>query len=222
LASKSKSSVEEQRPNRSYLPELSSDTQTEDIATLEFPDYTDEATRLQSFKYWGGVLPKKELAEAGFYMIARRDVVRCFSCRVVLLDWEKTDNVIDEHRRHSPECSFLKVHFSHNVSISHHSSLGTITSVTESSVEVPISLRSRFDSIQVKSNPNVVEKSKGMPNSMEEPSGIFPLNMRPDSSYDILNESGVVSTEPLGQQNDDYTMMTSLTTLLTTKQSVVS
>ena len=30
-------------------------------------------------------------------MIARRDVVRCFSCNVVVQDWERNDNVIDEH-----------------------------------------------------------------------------------------------------------------------------
>ena len=40
-------------------------------------------------------------------MIARRDVVRCFSCNVVVQDWENSDNVIDEHRRHSPNCPFL-------------------------------------------------------------------------------------------------------------------
>ena len=112
LTAKSKS-VEEQRPSFSYIqPEsMLPTTQSKDI-TLEFPDYTDQTTRLQSFKYWGGVLPKEELAEAGFYMIARRDVVRCFSCRVVLQDWEKSDNVIDEHRKHSPNCTFLKTHLS--------------------------------------------------------------------------------------------------------------
>ena len=40
-------------------------------------------------------------------MIAHRDVVRCFSCNVVVQDWERNDNVIDEHRRHSPNCPFL-------------------------------------------------------------------------------------------------------------------
>ena len=28
-------------------------------------------------------------------MIARCDVVRCFSCNVVVQDWESSDNVID-------------------------------------------------------------------------------------------------------------------------------
>ena len=109
LTTKSKS-VEEHRPSFSFIrPEsMLPTTQSEDIEVLQFPDYSDQATRLQSFKYWGGVLPKEELAEAGVYMIARRDVVRCFSCHVVLQDWEKTDNVIDEHQRHNPNCTFLK------------------------------------------------------------------------------------------------------------------
>ena len=74
---------------------------------LQHPDYSEQAVRLQSFKHWGGVLPAQELAEGGFYMIARRDVVRCFSCNVVVQDWESSDNVIDEHRRHRPNCPFL-------------------------------------------------------------------------------------------------------------------
>ena len=40
-------------------------------------------------------------------MIARHDVVRCFSCNVVVQDWESSDNVIDKHRRHSPTCPFI-------------------------------------------------------------------------------------------------------------------
>ena len=105
LSCKSKSSSLE-RPQ-----ELTVNNQSENFS-LGFPNYTDQATRLQSFKYWGGVLPKEELAEAGFYMIARQDVVRCFSCHVVLQDWEKSNNVIDDHRRHSPNCTFLKAHLS--------------------------------------------------------------------------------------------------------------
>ena len=78
FTSKPKSFLE--NPNRSHAPGLSSiDSQISNTTPrLEFPDYSAQATRLQSFKYWGGVLPKEELAEAGFYMIARRDVVRCF------------------------------------------------------------------------------------------------------------------------------------------------
>ena len=102
----------DRQSTRSYIPSGSIGSNTEGeavtIYSLQFPDYSKETIRLQSFKHWGGVLPAQELAEGGFYMIARRDVVRCFSCNVVVQDWERSDNVIDEHYKHSPNCSFLK------------------------------------------------------------------------------------------------------------------
>ena len=107
----SKSSPPKQRPTRSYIqPEsLDNNTQNEEVSkhSLQFPDYSDQAIRLQSFKHWGGVLPVQELAEGGFYMIARRDVVKCFSCKLVVQDWERSDNVVNKHHRLSPHCSFL-------------------------------------------------------------------------------------------------------------------
>ena len=97
LTSKSKSSPAEQRPTRLYVrPEsLGSNTQCEEVSkySFQFPDYNKETVRLQSFKHWGGVLPAQELAEGGFYMIARCDVVRCFSCNVVVQDWERSFSV---------------------------------------------------------------------------------------------------------------------------------
>ena len=92
LTSKSKSSPPERQPTRSYIqPEsIGSNTQGEEVRnySLQFPDYSDQAVRLQSFKHWGGVLPAQELAEGGFYMIARRDVVRFLSGDVVLQKWD--------------------------------------------------------------------------------------------------------------------------------------
>ena len=109
LTSKSKSLPPEHQPTRSYIQPESIGSNTEEVSkhSLQFPEYSKETIRLQSFKHWGGVVPARELAEGGFYMIARRDVVRCFSCNVVVHDWERSDNVIDEHRRYSPNCSFL-------------------------------------------------------------------------------------------------------------------
>ena len=116
FVSESKSSLSEQQLARSYnSPELiRSSTQVEEVTlhSLQFPDYSKETIRLQSFKHWGGVLPAQELAEGGFYMIARRDVVKCFSCDVVVQEWERSDNVIDEHRKYSPNCSFVKAFIS--------------------------------------------------------------------------------------------------------------
>jgi len=121
--------------------------QNENVA-LKFPDYSDQATRLQSFKYWGGVLPKEELAEAGFYMIAHRDVVRCFSCHVILQDWKRTEDVIDEHRRHSPDCEFLK--------LSHEKSNVALTRISQDSTS------SQFTKRRQGISPNLrVEAEKG-------------------------------------------------------------
>ena len=91
LTSKSKSSLPEHQPTRSYIQteSIGSNTQGEEVSkhSLHFPDYSEQAVRLQSFKHWGGVLPAQELAEGGFYMIARRDVVRCLSLGMVLQEW---------------------------------------------------------------------------------------------------------------------------------------
>ena len=76
--------------------------------SLRQPDYTDKATRLQSFKYWDGPLPPAELVDAGFYMIAPRDTVRCYSCKVVVRNWRKGDSPIDVHCLYSPNCNFVK------------------------------------------------------------------------------------------------------------------
>ena len=57
LTSKIKSSPPEQPPTRSYIqPEsIGSNTQSVGVSkhSLQFPDYSDQAVRLQSFKHWG-------------------------------------------------------------------------------------------------------------------------------------------------------------------------
>ena len=76
---------------------------------LQQPDYTDKATRLQSFKYWNGLVSPLELVDAGFYMIAApRDTVRCYSCDVEIANWRKGDSPIDVHCLLRPNCDFVK------------------------------------------------------------------------------------------------------------------
>ena len=72
------------------------------------PDYTDKATRLQSFKYWDGLVSPLELVDAGFYMIAPRDTVRCYSCDVVIANWRRGDSPIDVHCLLRPNCDLVK------------------------------------------------------------------------------------------------------------------
>ena len=76
---------------------------------LYHPDYSVDATRLKSFKYWNGPIPPRELVDAGFYMIAS-NLVRCYSCSIVVhvSDWKKEDDAVDIHYLRSPNCSFLK------------------------------------------------------------------------------------------------------------------
>ena len=74
---------------------------------LQQPDYADKRTRLQSFKHWYGIIPATELADAGFYMVAR-DTVRCYSCHVVIQGWKKGDRPIDIHCMRSDNCDFVK------------------------------------------------------------------------------------------------------------------
>jgi len=224
LTNKSKSSEEQS----SDIPELLPNNIQNNNITLEFPKYDDQATRLQSFKYWGGVLPKEELAEAGFYMIARRDIVRCFSCHVVLQDWEKTDNVIDEHRRHSPECNFLKVFFSHNVNImSQQPRLGNTTSVTERSFDASVGSHNGLDNIQIYSSnksPYEIENSNYKPQSPDspgEPSGIIYPPSWP--SHNILSnpDENIASSESHEQKKDDYAWLTSLHTTTSNSRHIM-
>jgi hypothetical protein len=71
--------------------------------------YAEE--RLKSFKFWPKFLMPRaaQLASAGFIYTNQGDRVRCFSCKVLLCDWKKSDNPFEEHYRWSKNCEFLKV-----------------------------------------------------------------------------------------------------------------
>lgn len=47
------------------------------------------------------------LAEAGFECIGT-DKVRCHGCKGILKNWDKHDIPMTEHRRHFPDCPFVK------------------------------------------------------------------------------------------------------------------
>ncbi|OCT96132.1 baculoviral IAP repeat containing 2 L homeolog isoform X1 [Xenopus laevis] len=77
------------------------------IRTSEYM-YTEEA-RLNSFKEWtNAFLTPPELAKAGFYFVGPGDKVACFTCDGKLSNWEPNDNAMSEHRRHFPDCPFVK------------------------------------------------------------------------------------------------------------------
>lgn len=69
-----------------------------------------EKNRLLTYRTWPlSFLSPAELARAGFYYIGPGDRVACFACGGKLSNWEPKDDAMSEHRRHFPNCPFLKV-----------------------------------------------------------------------------------------------------------------
>ena len=51
----------------------------------------------------------KQLTQRPNQMVASGcgDTVTCFHCGITLRNWERTDDVDMEHKKHSPDCKFL-------------------------------------------------------------------------------------------------------------------
>lgn len=67
--------------------------------------------RLQTFQNWPRqISPNKfDLAKAGLYYTGEGDIVKCFACAVRLHQWLAKDTALEEHRKWSPQCVFLKI-----------------------------------------------------------------------------------------------------------------
>lgn len=67
--------------------------------------------RLKTFDEWPKYMRPTplELAKAGFYYTGMGDRVMCFSCKVVLKNWEPSDTAWDEHARWRSSCSYLRM-----------------------------------------------------------------------------------------------------------------
>ena len=77
------------------------------------PDYAalqNEMTRLWTFYDWPADVPAKPdvLAKAGFFYAGDIDIVRCAFCKGCLRNWVPEDVPIEEHRKHFPDCSFVR------------------------------------------------------------------------------------------------------------------
>ncbi|XP_059613684.1 baculoviral IAP repeat-containing protein 5.2-B-like [Phlebotomus argentipes] len=75
-------------------------------------DYLFELQRLKSFKNWQFSKSKKcnerKMAQAGFYCTGSESAV-CFVCGKELDGWEEEDDPWVEHKKHAPQCSFVKM-----------------------------------------------------------------------------------------------------------------
>ena len=101
------------RTDTTNVPIEESVSSTEAMQTME-PQPPQNAQfehiRVASFKNWPSSAPvtADDLAEAGFYYVGERDAVCCFHCGVKIEQWVPGDVAIDEHLRHSPDCSYAR------------------------------------------------------------------------------------------------------------------
>lgn len=80
--------------------------------------------RLETFKpLWpfqtGSCAPLK-MAEAGFYYCGSAetpDWVRCCVCHHELDGWEESDDPIEQHRSHEPDCPYLEINDPYNITV---------------------------------------------------------------------------------------------------------
>ena len=89
-------------------PRLEYGFQNYDLST-----YRRYTTRFLTYKSWPKSHPIKadQLTRAGFLYTGEGDKVTCPWCRILLTEWETYDVPIEEHRRHSPYCDFIKMLF---------------------------------------------------------------------------------------------------------------
>ncbi|VDH97946.1 baculoviral IAP repeat-containing protein 5 [Mytilus galloprovincialis] len=70
--------------------------------------YTNYCVRLASFGNWPKTQTPADLASAGFFYTGTGDVVKCFSCGKRIYQWEPYEIPWMEHKKHSPNCDFVK------------------------------------------------------------------------------------------------------------------
>jgi len=77
------------------------------------PDYgllRHESVRLSTFDDWpaSDTVQPSALARAGLFYTGRADRAGCAFCRGVLHHWQPRDDPTTEHRRHFPDCPFVR------------------------------------------------------------------------------------------------------------------
>ncbi|XP_053385329.1 baculoviral IAP repeat-containing protein 7-A-like [Mercenaria mercenaria] len=108
-----------------------------------YADYMTYEKRLSSFQTTKWNINEKPnrgtLVGLGFFYTGREDLVRCYVCGIGLKDWVKNDDVLKEHVKHSPKCTYLLQKFGkHEVD-----SIQTeISAGTSSGSQLPYKIRS--------------------------------------------------------------------------------
>lgn len=76
-----------------------------------YPEYYHPDARKETFRWWPiGLNQKpKDLADAGFFYKNIADRVTCFSCGIVIGQWEPTDDPWLEHIKWADNCEYLRL-----------------------------------------------------------------------------------------------------------------
>lgn len=86
--------------------------------TTQSSQFNNEQARLETFNNWNvSFIDKRKLALLGFYYIGPNDMVRCYFCGVEIGAWEESDDVLNDHKRWSPNCNFINGNSTNNVPI---------------------------------------------------------------------------------------------------------
>lgn len=106
-----------------------------------------EKSRLNTFRGWprSYLIDPKDLAENGFHYAKKWDHCVCVFCDCVISAWEEEDTPAGEHRRHSPNCHFVKGLPVGNVPLRHSDILDQIYLEGEESPIYNFSHESRYE-----------------------------------------------------------------------------
>lgn len=94
--------------NTQYLETLS--IYNNIVYSLTYETIYSKNIRLNSFVNWPETLKQKpiDLANAGFIYLGFSDVVRCYTCGLILHKWVFEDNPMEQHALWNNKCNFLK------------------------------------------------------------------------------------------------------------------
>lgn len=71
--------------------------------SIDFRWYNSMEKRLVTFKGWTGCVKPKDLAQAGFYYLGKKDTCRCCCCGVEVSKWVENDMPFEWHLKN---CTF--------------------------------------------------------------------------------------------------------------------
>lgn len=92
-----------------FRQSLSSSTTASSLSRPKFPKMESKEKRLCTFHSWRCLAVKPDdLADAGFFSTGTSDIVACFSCGGTLGHWDLGDDPWLEHKKHFPQCAYLK------------------------------------------------------------------------------------------------------------------